>query len=192
MAYRLNHLYISPPLFRGDVSHQPACLGDSNLDYSCSDFCGFYSGPGGHFSEYPVPWRYRGCPASVDAGALQRVPASVQCRGNLWDTTAWDPRILQQDTYTFPAPGCLDSYTSGPELGAEEDRFGYLEAHSVSVVGRQLSVRVYREAQFGDFFMQKQVSHRSSVGLHKKNILIELCFALMQFTSFMLIEGIFC
>lgn len=179
-------MYISPPplLSREEISHQPACLADGKLDYGCSG-SSHCSDPGGHsseFAEYPVSWRCSfsgGPPASLDAGAFQGhrvLSASLHCGGNLWDavaasSAAWDPDHMQEgDWRTFPATAFhatassyLDSYPSEavrPDLGAPEDGFSYLEAHSVAVVGRQLAVRVYREAQLAEFFMQQQVSRK--------------------------------
>lgn len=187
MAYRLNHLYISPPapLLRGENLYQPASFADAKLEtsdhghFECSHYSRCSSSGGGRsFEFFPESWRcsFSGGPSpAIDMGTFQGqqvLSASVHCSENLWDTAnsggVWDhPGCLQQNYQAFPAAaptatafpaGYFESYPSDADLGAQEDRFSYLEARSVSVVGRQLAVRVYREAQLQEFFMQQQVS----------------------------------
>lgn len=144
MAYPLNHLFIPAPqpFLHGGISQQLSRTDDS----CCSTQCWGCSTQCFEFAGYPSS------SAGLAAGAFSErhlLSTPMHCV-NLWDAgnNVCDPCYYHQKTFpaSFPAnAGCTDSYLPELELYAGEDRFRYLETHSVSL---QLAVRVGREPQF--------------------------------------------
>lgn len=155
MAYHLDHLYIShaqlgiPQQLASHAIDSKFVLIDPPNSYGPADY---YCRPS---FDVPVSWG-----PSVGAGC-RHFSAAEHC-GNLWDSSnMWHGSYLQlnhQASFPTSLPASShwgDSYPPDAGLGVQEDGFSYLEARSVSLVGRQLAVRVYKEAQLGEFLMQE-------------------------------------
>lgn len=147
MAYHLDHLYISPAQF--GISQQLASdnklvlVNPPNL-YDPADY---YCRPSGQCFEVPFSWNYGG-----PSAGHHHFSTPVHC-GNLWDSDNLLHRSylqLTDQTTVISDPYCPYPPSADAGSGVQEDGFSYLEtleARSVSLVGRQLAVRVYNEAQ---------------------------------------------
>ena len=159
MAYRLDHFYISPAQCSGEISQQLMSQAvDSkimliNQTNICdpADFCiSPASRPCLDFTGRPFSWScsFSRGPLPLASGRL--MPAPVHCR-SLWEAdNAWNGSYLQLERQTsFPAPlpaACYENHYPDAGLGLQEDCFSYLEERNVPLLGRQLAVRVFKEA----------------------------------------------